>query len=162
MSSQPASSLDALRPQPWWSRRLKALLAGKEAARILKFLVVGIMAFGVDVGALSVFALWFHIDPTVAKGLAFVIAVLASFAGNYFWTYRDSRSKPLATQLFQFGCVSIAGLVINLLVFHAAHSVALKLWNAVVALYVGEFVAVCASLVWNFLANRFITYNDVR
>jgi putative flippase GtrA len=148
-----------LKPQ---GNMLSNVLAGRETHRILKFLVVGAMAFLVDLGALSAFALLFSMDPTLSKAFAFALSVLASFVGNYYWTYRDSRSKPIARQLVEFSCVSIVGLGINLAVFHAVYTVVLGLWGGFRALYAGEFVAVGASLIWNFFANRLITYNDVR
>ncbi len=61
-----------------------------------------------------------------------------------------------------FSCVSLVGLGINLLVFYPTHMIALRLWGKLPALYVAEFAAVGISLVWNFLANRFITYSQVR
>lgn len=141
--------------------RLRAL-ASRESGRFLKFLVVGTAAFLVDIGSLSAFVLFFGVNPTVAKGLAFVLAVFASFIGNHFWTYRDSHSRRFARQLFVFSCVSLVGLGINLLVFYPTHAIVLRLWGKLPALYAAEFSAVGVSLVWNFVANRFITYGDVR
>jgi putative flippase GtrA len=135
--------------------------ARAETQRFLKFLVVGGLAFVVDTGALSVLVLLLSVDRTLAKGIAFVLAVLFSFAGNYFWTYRDSRSKSLRKQLAQFTAVSIGGLGINLLVFTTVQSAASRLWGPVPALYVGQVAAVGAAMIWNFLANRLITYSDV-
>jgi putative flippase GtrA len=110
---------------------------------------------------LGALVLWFSFDATIAKAIAFVLAVLSSFAGNHFWTYRDSRSKPLAKQLAQFAAVSMGGLCVNLLVFGTVHSKVLESLGALPALYIGQIAAVGSAMVWNFLANRLITYNDV-
>jgi putative flippase GtrA len=141
--------------------RLK-VRARTETERFLKFLVVGAAAFVVDTGSLSALVLLFSVERTLAKALSFVLAVLTSFVGNYLWTYRDSRSKPVRKQLAQFACVSVGGLGINLLVFSTVHSAGSRLWGPLPALYVGQVAAVGAAMIWNFFANRFITYNDVR
>jgi putative flippase GtrA len=136
--------------------------AGRETNRFVKFLVVGAAAFVVDTGSLSALVLLFSVERVLAKAIAFVLAVLASFAGNHLWTFRDSRSKPLAKQITQFACVSVGGLGVNLLVFSTVQSASARLWGQMAALYVGQVAAVGAAMIWNFLANRFITYNDVR
>ncbi len=159
ISPQQTSAVDG--PKPQWSARLQAL-AGKETERLVKFLVVGGTAFVVDTGSLSVFVLWFSVERTLAKALSFALAVLTSFLGNHFWTYRDARSKSVARKVFQFACVSVGGLGVNLLVFRVAVSAASDIWGRVPGLYVAQAAAVAAAMSWNFLANRFITYNDVR
>ncbi len=144
-----------------WGARVQAL-AARESGRLLKFLIVGAAAFVVDTGSLSAFVLLFSMNRILAKALSFLLAVSASFAGNYLWTYRDSRSKPIARQLAQYACVSIGGLGVNLVVFGTVQWAASGLWGRVPALYVGQVAAVGAAMFWNFVANRLITYNDVR
>ena len=101
-------------------------------------------------------------DRTLAKGLSFTLAVLASFAGNHIWTFQGSRSKSVTTQAIQFAAVSIGGLGVNLAVFSAVQPAATALWGSIPGLYVGQVMAVGAAMIWNFLANRFVTYNDLR
>lgn len=150
-------NVDRQGPRGW---RLDRLSSG-ETGRVFRFLVVGTLAFLVDTGCLSILVLGLSVDPNWAKAVSFLVAVLASFAGNYFWTYRDSRSKSLATKVVQFFAVSVGGLGINLLVFSLVQPQARSWLGEVPALYVAQVAAVGAAMVWNFLANRHITYNDV-
>jgi len=161
--SSPEHSPRLERPSPKlrWSKRLQAARGG-ETGRFVKFVAVGAAAFVVDTGSLSAFVLLFSFDRTLAKALSFVLAVLASFVGNHFWTYRDSRSKPVTRKLAQFACVSVGGLGVNLLVFSIVQAAGSRLWGKLPGLYAGQVTAVGAAMVWNFFANRFITYNDVR
>jgi len=147
--------------KPGWSTRLKQR-AGAERERVFKFLVVGAAAFVVDTGSLSVFVLLFSMDRTLAKALSFSLAVLASFAGNHLWTFQGSRSKAAAKQAVQFAAVSVGGLGVNVAVFSVVQPVAARLWGSVPGLYVGQVMAVGAAMFWNYLANRFVTYNDLR
>ena len=87
--------------------------------------------------------------------------MLSNFAWNRFWTYPESRSKPLAGQLGQFFVVNLAGLAINLTVLNAldpffTHLLGPLGYNAAKA------VATVVVLFWNFFINRFWTYSDVK
>jgi hypothetical protein len=54
------------------------------------------------------------------------------------------------------------GLGINVLVFSAVDHALDGHASKVVALYVAQAFAVGTALVWNFGANRFITYSDIK
>ena len=152
----PSSELDPVAA----ARRAKTRAAGRETSRFLKFLVVGAFGFLVDTGSLSVFVFWFSMNRVIAKGLAFSLAVVSNFIWNRLWTYPDSRSKSVITQVAQFSLVSVVGLGINLVVFNWADRFASR-WGSFYALYVAQAAAVGVALFWNYAANRIITYGDV-
>lgn len=145
----------------------------KEFRRFAKFMIVGGIGFVVDTGALNIIVIGMHLvdnlHRTYAKAFSFSLAVVSNFLWNRFWTYRDSRSKPIAVQLGQFGVVSLLGLGINLGIFSWVGNWAVPRLQAsmgpVVGLAVGTNVAqVCAVVVvmfWNFFINRVWTYSDV-
>lgn len=141
---------------------LAALLSGAEVRRFLKFLVVGAFGFVVDTGALTLLALVFSMNRIAAKGCAFLLAVISNFIWNRLWTYQDSRSKSVLVQAAQFVLVSVVGLGINMLVFGWADHLAHRFVASVYALYIAQVAAVGVALMWNFVANRFITYSDVK
>jgi len=151
----------------------------KEFERFLKFMVVGTIGAVVDFGILNALKLAFRAynvdlgmwhplglftvegNLTLANTISFTTAVISNFIWNRFWTYPESRSKPLAGQLGQFFAVNIAGLAINLTVLNALDPVFKPLlgfysYNAAKA------VATIVVMFWNFFVNRFWTYNDVK
>jgi putative flippase GtrA len=134
----------------------------QEVRRFLKFLAVGAMGFVVDTGTLTGLVFFARVDSRVAKGVAFCMAVLFSFVWNRFWTYRESRAKPMAAQVAQFLLISLVGLGINVLVFGGVDHALSGHWGAVRALYAAQVMAVGTALIWNFAANRLITYGDVK
>jgi putative flippase GtrA len=134
----------------------------RESTRFVKFLAVGGMSFVVDTGSLSLLALGLNVNRVVAKGVGFVLAVLFNFVLNRFWIYPDSRSKPVLAQMAQFATVSIVGLLINLGIFVLVDPIVSGIVGKVYGLYVTQAVAVGTALMWNFVANRFITYSDVK
>lgn len=138
----------------------------KEAERFLKFLVVGTIGFVVDFGTLAVLKEWVGLITLVANTISFSLAVLSNFTFNRFWTYPDSRTKRLFSQIGQFAVVSILGLGLNntiLLVLEGPFDDLLKQAHfAVVRGYIpAKMIATVVVLFWNFFINRYWTYNDV-
>jgi len=142
--------------------RILALISNREAQRFLKFLVVGGIGFVVDTGTLSLLVLVFHFDPVLAKAIAFALAVLNNFVLNRLWTYPEARSKSVLTQVSLFVAVSCVGLGIALLVFNFVHGLTVRHVSEVISLYTAQAASVGVALFWNYAANRFITYSDVR
>jgi putative flippase GtrA len=137
-------------------------LARGELRRFVKFIAVGAAGFVVDTGTLSTLVFFTSLSRAFAKGAAFCAAVACTFLMNRLWAYRDSRSKAVLTQVSQFLLVSLVGLAINMVVFSVVDHALLKRTSSALALYAAQAAAVGTALVWNFLANRVITFGDVK
>ena len=167
----------------------------KEFKRFAKFLAVGITGFIVDFGVFNLLirtiglpdVLVFGVlikGATFAQAISFTLAAINNFMWNRFWTYPDSRSKPILRQFGQFFVLSLIGLLIRTPIFALLSSPAQAL---VGSMQFGAFSgllnfavnslhltldqiannaalagAVIVVLFWNFFANRFITYGDVK
>jgi len=138
----------------------------KEAKRFLKFAIVGGIGFVIDTGVLSLLVFLLHLGEgrrrLLAKAISFTLAVISNFIWNRRWTYPESRSKPVSKQLVQFFVLNLVGLGINLLVFGFVDSLTTPWLGHVLALYAAQIAAVGVAMIWNFFANRFITYSDVK
>jgi len=138
----------------------------KEAKRFIKFAIVGGIGFILDTGTL--YALIFlaglagDAERTLAKAISFTLAVTSNFFWNRRWTYPESRSKPLGKQMMQFFALNLIGLGINLAVFTVVDSLLVPLMDLKLAIGGAQVAAVTVALFWNFVANRLITYNDVK
>jgi putative flippase GtrA len=150
-----------------------------EAKRFAKFTVVGAFGAMVDFGSFNLLITLFEstglvegrIMPGVAGTISFFLAILSNFTWNRFWTYPDSRSKPLVRQFIQFVVVNATALIIRwpIVTFTFEPFAELVRWlipawepyslrlgkNLALALAVG------IALFWNFFVNRYWTYNDV-
>jgi putative flippase GtrA len=129
---------------------------------LLNSLKIAFRAYGVDLGMWHPLGL-FTIEGnlTVANSISFTTAVISNFTWNRYWTYPESRSKPLTGQLGQFFIVNIAGLIINLMVLNALDPV-FKPWLGFYSYNAAKAVATIIVMFWNFFVNRFWTYNDVK
>ncbi|MGH2594318.1 MAG: GtrA family protein [Anaerolineae bacterium] len=138
----------------------------REAKRFIKFAIVGSIGFLIDTGTLYalVFLLGMRGDAQrpLAKGISFLLAVTSNFIWNRRWTYPESRSKPLSKQMTQFFTMNLIGLGINLGVFTIVDSLLVPLVDLKLAVAGAQIAAVGIAMLWNFTANRLVTYNDVK
>jgi putative flippase GtrA len=141
----------------------------KERNRFLKFAVVGLIGFFVDAGIFNICRSVFFFQPEVASAISFSVAVISNFLFNRFWTYPDSRSKPIRTQLGQFFAVNLIGLGIRtgilLLIINPLYGFFGRYFNkSAVVIFLGDntslIIVVGIVLFWNFFVNRFWTYSD--
>lgn len=170
------------------SRRIGGSRA-KEVERFIKFGFVGVLGFVIDAG--TVLFLQNTVLPPVnelseplasnvalTQSTAFVLAVCSNFVWNRLWTYPDSRSHSAQRQLTQFAIVSIIGWVIRTLWIGLTYEPLGSLSTTAIAslnsnyapalldqhkvgTMIALFFGVIAVMFWNFLANRYWTYNDV-
>jgi putative flippase GtrA len=143
-----------------------------ESRRFVKFLIVGTIGAVVDFGVFNLLTVLLHLPPLIAQAVSFLTAVTSNFLFNRYWTYPDSRSKPIWHQAVQFTVVNSVGLGIRTPLFHFL----IPVWQDFLARQgmvvpasfeqlAGNLSLACAVLVvlvWNFVVNRIWTYNDVR
>ncbi len=149
----------------------------KDITRFLKFAVVGALGALVDFGVFNLISLLFDMDTLPANVISFTTAVCSNFIWNRYWTYPDSRAKPLGRQLIQFFAVNLVGLGINTTIVLLLKSPMTGLLVAVspalglsfvaatqeqIGKNMAKVVATGVVMFWNFFINRIWTYNDVK
>ena len=141
-----------------------------ERNRFLKFAVVGVIGAVIDFGVMNLLVSTLGLSLVIAGTISFVCAVISNFIWNRFWTYPESRSKRLASQLFQFALVNAAGLLIRLPILHFGEPIFDQLLaNLPGTTQLHQFfshngtlaIAVGVVMMWNFFVNRYWTYNDI-
>ena len=142
----------------------------QERTRFLKFMAVGVFGAVVDFGIMNLFSKLFGLALVWAGTISFICAIISNFIWNRYWTYPDSRSRPIARQLIMFFVVNVAGLAIRLPILHFLESPMRGLFARLsLPVFTPEFlgknftlaVAVGVVMLWNFFINRYWTYNDV-
>ena len=107
----------------------------------------------------------------VAGTISFICAVISNFIWNRYWTYPDSRSRPIGHQLVMFFVVNTAGVAIRIPILHFVEPPMINIVENInlSGPFLSEFlaknltlaVAVGIVMLWNFFVNRYWTYNDV-
>jgi putative flippase GtrA len=142
----------------------------RERTRFLKFMVVGVIGFIVDFGTFNFCILIFHATRVLAGTISFIAAICSNFTWNRYWTYPDSRSKPILHQLVLFTIINAIGLGIRVPILHYLGPVLINLFTRLdLPFLTPDFlgnngslvVAVIIVLFWNYFVNRYITYSDV-
>ena len=154
----------------------------RELTRFLKFSVVGVIGAIVDFGTFNLLNSIMGLRSLDASILSFIAAVTSNFIWNRFWTYPDSRSKPVRHQAFQFGLVNTIGLLIRTPVFalsetpmirmaerllpiiqrsiFSQNTSPIQLDHVIIGRNLALAMAVIVVLFWNFGVNRIWTYSD--
>jgi putative flippase GtrA len=143
-----------------------------ERTRFLRFLVVGIIGAVVDFGVMNILVLIFNTPLVFAGTVSFIAAILSNFTWNRYWTYPDSRSKPILRQLFEFSVVSVIGLIIRIPILAFLEPLVFKFFNLIpvdIPYFSTKFIsdnitlaiAIVVVLFWNFFVNRYWTYSDI-
>jgi len=146
------------------------LTNARERTRFFRFALVGLVGAVIDFGILNLLLL--ASLPYVAAGsISFIVAVANNFLWNRYWTYPDSRSKPVARQVVQFVIINALGLAIRAPLLAWLEDILIDLAERRLPLttlspeFVGHntglAIAIIIVMFWNFLANRYWTYNDV-
>ena len=144
----------------------------RERSRFLRFAVVGAVGAVVDFGSYTILHNLLGMTAVLASVLSFTAAIISNFTWNRIWTYPDSRAKTISKQLVQFVVVSVIGLAIRTPLFAVLVRPLNRLFSYLPPLpylpdnFIGDKVALAIVVIivmfWNFFANRYWTYSDVK
>jgi putative flippase GtrA len=133
----------------------------------LKFGMVGLVCYGIDVGIFNLLRLGmlgnehFFQGPIGAKIASVTISTLASWFGNRLWTFREDRRKNVALELLEFSAIAVVGMGISLLCLYISHY--LLGFNTLLADNIStNVIGLVLATAFRFLAYRFWVYGHHR
>lgn len=133
----------------------------------LKFGIVGLLGYVVDVGLFNLLRLGvFGSDhplqgPIGAKVASVSVAVLITWFGNRYWTFREHRRRNYLLELAEFVTVAIGGLLIGLACLAISHYV-LGFDNIVADNISGNVIGLGLGTAFRFFLYRFWVYGHHR
>lgn len=124
----------------------------------IKFGTVGAVGFGFD-NALVYFGIYIlGFSRDIAGLFSFPFVVTLTWAGNRFFTFRESRRDRLSTQLLKFMSVCAVGLLFNRGTYSLmTHNVPLAYDYPVLGLLAGTAV----GMFFNFFVIRKLVFNKI-
>ena len=147
------------------------LTNSKERSRFLRFALVGLIGALIDFGVMNLLSHFTNMPLVYAGTISFVCAVISNFSWNRFWTYPESRSRPILGQLGMFFLVNSAGVLIRIPILHFVEPPLLTAFENAMRLNVASAdflarnstlaLAVGIVMLWNYFINRHWTYNDI-
>ena len=175
------------------ARLLLFVRENKEFERFWKFMVVGAIGFVIDFSISNL--MWVILPKSISiplpfgksisylgvgGAIGFTTAIISNFIWNRFWTYPDSRTKPIVGQFLMFMGINVAGILIRIPILEGLSAPLGRLAGSILpglgVAYLGFLgedgpfwlgknmalaIAVIVVMFWNFFVNRYITYNDV-
>lgn len=143
-----------------------------EKIRFVKFAVVGFSGTLVDFGIFNLLSSILNFPTIPSSVVSFIIAVFNNFFWNRIWTYPESREFALSQQFGKFGAVSLAGLLIRtsifsliedpMIEFSGQYLNSLYFTPEVIGHNVSLAIVIVIVLFWNYFANKFWTYKDIK
>ena len=120
----------------------------KLIAQIMKFGVVGTLAFLIDYGLMVALTELGGLNPVLSAGISFCVSVVFNYVASmrYVFKHREDLSKRYEFVIFVV--LSVIGLGINELIMWAGVDL------AHVSYLVVKIVATAVVMVWNFLSRK--------
>lgn len=119
--------------------------------QLLKFGVVGVIAFAIDYGVLMLLSQGLGWDPVLSAGISFVVSLVFNYLASmkYVFARRDDMSRQ--REFVIFAVLSAIGLVINEIIIAAGTAV---LGTGGLAVTVSKVVATAVVMIWNFVSRK--------
>ncbi|MCB0078699.1 MAG: GtrA family protein [Anaerolineales bacterium] len=142
---------------------MSAAVSRKEQKRFVKFAIVGTIGALVDFGVLSLLVYVFAMPELFANMISVASAIISNFFWNRYWSFPESKSRPLRSQFTQYALINMAGWVFNQLIFASMFYHVMPLFHIgrPFDLYIPKLTAIAVVLFWNFGLNRLTTYRGL-
>jgi putative flippase GtrA len=145
--------------EQWLRERLLAMRLSSAQAetsvQFLKFGIVGVIGFVVDVAFLYLGIYGFGFGRIAAGFFSFFFAVTVTWIGNRLFTFRDAKHESMAKQWTKFAAVCLVGIVFNRGTYSLLVSTIPLIYDyPVIGLLAGTGVA----MFFNFFASRRLVF----
>lgn len=121
--------------------------------KFFKFGLVGILGLIIDFSLTYLCKERLRWNRYLANSIGFISATTSNYYFNRIWTFQ-SKDPNLGQQYSSFVLVALVGLAINNTVLFLFEK------HTRLGFYGAKVVAIGVTVIWNFLANYFITFNN--
>lgn len=116
--------------------------------QIMKFGVVGVIAFVIDFGVMVFLTEVFGIDPVISATVSFIISVVFNYAASMRYVFSHREGMTRTREFVIFVVLSAIGLGINDLLIWAGTDLASFDYRLV------KIFATAVVMVWNFVTRK--------
>jgi putative flippase GtrA len=134
------------------------------AREVLKFGLVGAVAYVVDVGLFNLLrypgAGPLEDKPLTAKAISVAVATMVAWLGNRYWTFRRRRRASARRELALFVLMNLGGMAIALACLGISHYV-LGFTSALADNIAANVVGLVLGTVFRFVAYRYVVFTEL-
>lgn len=121
---------------------------GKLVAQIMKFGVVGVIAFFIDFGVMVFLTEVFGMNPVASATISFTISVVFNYLASMRYVFQHREGMSRTREFVIFVVLSVIGLAINDALMWAGTELASFDYRLV------KIVATAVVMVWNFVTRK--------
>lgn len=129
--------------------------------QILKFGVVGVIAFVVDFGIFSILSNVLDIHYLIANFFGFTVSVVVNYLLSMKYVFTRQEGADKKTEFVLFVILSVLGLVLNEFIIYLCVDMVYEAWTAVqnrmnldMAKLAGKIIATGVVMVYNFITRK--------
>ena len=121
---------------------------GKLVAQIMKFGVVGVIAFFIDFGVMVFLTEVFGMNPVASATISFTVSVVFNYLASMRYVFQHREGMSRTREFAIFVVLSVIGLAINDALMWAGTELASFDYRLV------KIVATAVVMVWNFVTRK--------
>ncbi|WP_346675194.1 GtrA family protein [Enorma phocaeensis] len=121
---------------------------GKLVAQIMKFGVVGVIAFFIDFGVMVFLTEVFGMNPVASATISFTVSVVFNYLASMRYVFQHREGMSRTREFVTFVVLSVIGLAINDALMWAGTELAAFDYRLV------KIIATAVVMVWNFVTRK--------
>ena len=121
---------------------------GKLVAQIMKFGVVGVIAFFIDFGVMVFLTEVFGMNPVASATISFTVSVVFNYLASMRYVFQHREGMSRTREFVIFIVLSVIGLAINDALMWAGTELAAFDYRLV------KIIATAVVMVWNFVTRK--------
>ena len=126
----------------------------KLLAQIVKFGIVGVIAFAIDFGVLVFLTEVFGLNPVVSATISFIVSVIFNYLASMRYVFSHRKGMSRQREFVIFVVLSAVGLGINDALMWLGTEVVTLDYRLV------KLVATAVVMVWNFVTRKIFLEGD--
>jgi len=133
--------------------RLKKVLAPETIKQIIRYLITGFTAFGIEYALYVMLLKWAELHYILASVIVYALVFWFSFLVNRIWSFKSKGN--IKRQFIQYGALFAFNLVVSNIFL-------MKLFTDVFGIseLISPFLKMACVVCWNFLIYKYIIYKE--
>ena len=122
--------------------------------QMIKFGIVGVIAFVIDYSLMVLFVEVFHWNTVVSTGLSFTISLVVNYLLSMKFVFKAKENLSKKKEILIFVITSVIGLLINLLIMYIGDDL------LHISYLIDKLVATVIVMIWNFVTKKLLLENN--